>query len=237
MVADLENDINNVRKSRIRKTVAFFNDTQRFMHEAIYHIHKLQRRADKLKLKLCVRMNGSGDIPFERIKITAHDNLNIFELFPHVQFVDYTKHLDRVLSPNKPVNLHLTLSRSEINWKDCETALASGHNVAVVFSERLPEYQHGKTYRGYEVIDGDKHDLRHLDKRAGYNLSHDKWLPGKIVGLLPKGLKAKRDTSGFVVRDHLHQIIDYADYNSDWADEKREHQLDALQALSAGLAA
>ena len=228
MVADLENDINNVRKSRIRKTVAFFNDTQRFMHEAIYHINKLQRRADKLKLKLCVRMNGSGDIPFERIKIAAHANRNVFELFPHVQFVDYTKHLDRVLSPNKPANLHLTLSRSEINWKDCETALESGHNVAVVFAETLPDYEHGETYRGYEIIDGDKHDLRHLDKRAE---------TGVIVGLLPKGLKAKRDDSGFVVRDHLHQIINYAAYNSDWEDEKREHQLDALQALSNGLAA
>jgi hypothetical protein len=202
MVKDLEHDINNVRKSRIRKTAAFFDDTQRFMQEAVYHINKLSRRADKLKLELCVRMDGASDIPFERIKITAHDNLNIFELFPHVQFVDYTKILDRVLSPNKPANLHLTLSRSEINWQDCETALTNGHNVAVVFAESLPEYSdsnlynmgYGQAYRGYEVIDGDQHDLRHLDKRAE---------TGVIVGLLPKGRKAKSDQSGFVVRDHL----------------------------------
>ena len=228
MVADLENDINNVRKSRIRKTVYFFSDTQGFMQEAVYHIGKLVRRADKLGLKLCVRMNGASDIPFERIKLVAYQNKTIFELFPHVQFVDYTKKLARVLSPNKPTNYYLTLSRSEINWRDCETALNNGHNVAVVFAETLPDYEHGETYRGYEVINGDKHDLRHLDPQGDV---------GYIVGLLPKGRKAKRDESGFVVRDHLEPPIDHAEYDSTYANEFRANQFDALQALSAGLAA
>ena len=237
MVADLENDINNVRKSRIRKTVYFFSDTQGFMQEAVYHINKLVRRADKLGLKLCVRLNGASDIPFERIKLSAYAGKTIFELFPHVQFVDYTKILSRVLSPNKPVNYHLTLSRSETNWKDCETALDNGHNVAVVFAETLPDFEHGETYRGYEVIDGDQHDLRHLDTRREYSLSHDHWVPGVIVGLLPKGHKAKRDESGFVVRDHLEPPIDHAEYDSTYANELRAKQLDALQALSEGIAA
>jgi len=250
MVADLENDINNVRKSRIRKTQYFFADTQGFMQEAVYHLNKLVRRADKLGLKLCVRLNGASDIPFERIKLVAYQNKTIFELFPHVQFVDYTKHLDRILSANKPGNLHLTLSRSEINWQDCETALANGHNVAVVFAETLPEYGDATLYnmgyrqnyflaapyRGYEVIDGDKHDLRHLDPQGDV---------GYIVGLLPKGRKAKRDESGFVVRDHLEppfaeisqRQLDQAEYDSTYANEFRAKQLDALQALSAGLVA
>tara|TARA_R100000808_G_C2142757_1_gene150499 strand:- start:304 stop:1068 length:765 start_codon:yes stop_codon:yes gene_type:complete len=185
-VADLERDINNVRRSRIRKTESFFNDPQRFMHEAIYHIIKLERRARKLGLKLCVRLNGSQDIPFERIKIAAHDNRNIFELFPHVQFVDYTKILSRVLSTDKPKNLHLTFSRSEINESECKRALNAGVNVAVVFADGLP-----LTYMRRPVIDGDQHDLRHLDKQGKR---------GFIVGLSPKGRKAKRDESGFVVR-------------------------------------
>jgi len=234
MVADLENDINNVRKSRIRKTNYFFNDTQGFLNEAVYHINKLVKRANKLGLKLCVRMNGSSDIPFERIKIQAFDNKTVFELFPNVQFVDYTKILDRVLSPSKPHNLHLTLSRSETNWRDCLTALENGHNVAVVFAEELPDYEHGETYRGYEVIDGDQHDLRHLDK---WHQKSDAWFPGVIVGLLPKGRKAQRDESGFVVRDHLEAPINLADYDSTYENELRAHQLDALQALSAVYAA
>jgi hypothetical protein len=60
----------------------------------------------------------------------------------------------------------------------------AGHNVAMVFHGALPE-----SFAGFPVIDGDKHDLRHLDAKGGY-----------IVGLTPKGRKAKADTSGFVVR-------------------------------------
>jgi hypothetical protein len=47
-----------------------------------------------------------------------------------------------------------------------------------------------ETWNGYRVINGDEHDLRHLDPK------------GVVVGLSPKGHKAKRSTSGFVVRDH-----------------------------------
>jgi len=232
-VADLENDINNVRKSRIKKTNYFFNDTQGFLNEAVYHINKLVKRANKLGLKLCVRMNGSSDIPFERIKIQACDNKTVFELFPNVQFVDYTKILDRVLSPSKPHNLHLTLSRSETNWRDCLTALENGHNVAVVFAEELPdEYAICKHYN-YEVIDGDQHDLRHLDQ-SKWNRPNE--YLGFIVGLLPKGRKAKLDKSGFVVRDHLEPYMQ-DDYALEYREECREYELDALQALSAGYAA
>jgi len=45
-------------------------------------------------------------------------------------------------------------------------------------------------YLGAPVISGDEHDLRHLDPRGGY-----------VIGLSPKGSKAKRDQSGFVVRN------------------------------------
>ena len=38
-------------------------------------------------------------------------------------------------------------------------ALQNGANVSVVFEKHLP-----KTWNGYEVINGDKHDLRFLDK-------------------------------------------------------------------------
>ena len=64
--------------------------------------------------------------------------------------------------------------------------LARGINVAVVFRKALPE-----TWQGFQVINGDLHDLRHLDPRGEI---------GTVIGLAPKGRKAKRDTSGFVVR-------------------------------------
>jgi hypothetical protein len=47
-----------------------------------------------------------------------------------------------------------------------------------------------KTYLGAEVIDGDKADDLMLE------------LSGKILGLKAKGSNAKKDTSGFVVKNY-----------------------------------
>ena len=51
----------------------------------------------------------------------------------------------------------------------------------MVFRDQLP-----KTWKGFEVINGDENDLRFLDKQGGY-----------VVGLIEKGL-AKQDETGFV---------------------------------------
>ncbi len=110
--------------------------------------------------------------------------MNIFDHYPDVQFVDYTKNHTR-FARKLPANYHLTLSRSEVNEAECLEALARGVNVAIVFAGDKPAQ-----WNGFDVIDGDKHDLRHLDPRGA----------GVVVGLSPKGRKAKRDTSGFVVR-------------------------------------
>jgi hypothetical protein len=49
-----------------------------------------------------------------------------------------------------------------------------------VFRNQLP-----KTWKGYEVVNGDSNDLRFLDKQ------------GVVVGLIEKGM-AKKDETGFV---------------------------------------
>ena len=79
-----------------------------------------------------------------------------------------------------PSNYHLTFSRSEHNWSFVSMVLKMGGNVAVVFRNQLP-----KTWKGYEVVNGDENDLRFLDKQ------------GVVVGLIEKGL-AKKDETGFV---------------------------------------
>jgi hypothetical protein len=174
---------NSVRQSRIDKAHRFMRDRKAYMRDVVRSIELLERKAAREGLALCVRMNGSTDIAFEGIQCERNGVTyrNLMEAFPHIQFVDYTKNhmrLRRVL----PSNYSLTLSRHEKNEELALAAVSSGHNVAVVF-DKLPA-----TYRGFNVIDGDKHDLRHLDPR------------GVIVGLSPKGRKAKKDTSGFVVR-------------------------------------
>lgn len=180
-----DGELNSVRSSRIAKTRLFFDDRAAFMRELIAGVKRAQAQAARLELALCVRLNGSSDIPFEAIAADS-TRRSVFELFPHVQFVDYTKSVKRALrfaAGKMPPNYHLTFSRSETNESDCLRVLAAGGAVTVVSTLARPE-----AWNGYRTVDGDAHDLRHLDG------------PSVVVWLAPKGNKAKRDSSGFVVR-------------------------------------
>jgi len=174
---------NSVRASRKAKARRFMRDRAAYMRDIVRAIELAERKATRDKLTLCVRMNGSTDIAWEGVACERNGlrYRNLFEAFPALQFVDYTKIAAR-LKRALPVNYHLTLSRAETNEVECIDALGQGHNVAVVFRSARPA-----TWHGFTVIDGDKHDLRHLDPK------------GVVVGLSPKGRKAKRDRSGFVV--------------------------------------
>jgi hypothetical protein len=183
MVSDLENGTNVVRESRIAKSQYFMNERHAFMGEMADHIRAMIRKADREDKRLAVRPNGSSDIAFEYIK--GYNGQTLPEQFPEIQFIDYTKNLKRILNPNRPSNYHLTFSLSETNMHEAIHVLANRKNVAVVFGDGLPD-----TFMGYRVIDGTEHDLRHLDPQP------------VIVGLDPKGKKAKADTSGFVVRGY-----------------------------------
>jgi hypothetical protein len=170
-----------VLKSRIAKARLLMQNRQAFLKEMTAGIRRARATAKHQKLKLCVRLNGATDIAWERVAphIFAENN--------DLQFVDYTKSFMRALDHARgvsfPANYHLTFSRSETNEAQCQLVLAAGGNVAVVFADLFPD-----RYLGYPVIDGDAHDLRHLDPR------------GCVIGLSPKGTRAKRDASGFVVR-------------------------------------
>lgn len=209
MVKDIaSNDFqgNSVRRSREQKARRFMRARAQYMADVVRAIVLAKAQAANKGKKLCVRMNGSTDVMWEAIKcerrIPAWSNgkrcevvrqfRNVFEAFPDVQFVDYTKiakRFDREL----PANYHLTFSRSETNERAARELLLAGHNVAVVFAGPKPVF-----WNGFPVIDGDEHDLRHLDPRA-----KDYRSPGYVVGLSPKGRVAKRDTSGFVVRSRV----------------------------------
>lgn len=175
---------NNVRDSRIAKTRRFMHERPAYMVDVVRSIEGLQVKAAARKVKLCIRMNGSSDVPWESIKTASGRSL--LEQFPGVQFVDYTKSVKRALRHARgelPANYHLTFSRSETNHLECLWVLEAGGNVAVVSSLARPAMWHG-----FPTVDGDLSDLRHLDPR------------GHVVWLSPKGAKAKADKSGFVVR-------------------------------------
>lgn len=179
----------NVQIARVAKTKRYFEDRRGFMDDLVKDIRALIRKAERLGMKPAVRLNGTSDIPWERIPAAGaltRNPQNIMELFPEVQFYDYTKITKRALAAARngrfwPDNYHLTFSKTEDNLEDCLHVLAEGGNVSAVFRDDLPE-----TFQQFTVIDGDKNDLRFLDPK------------GCIVGLKAKG-KARQDTSGFVI--------------------------------------
>lgn len=172
------------QKARIKKTRSFYENRSSFMNKLESEMNKAIKNSHKLGLKAVFRLNLTSDIDWREIKF--EDGKNVFEKYPNVNFYDYTKVYSR-LNHGIP-NYHLTFSRAETkkNQLEAESALKEGYNVAMVFStkkgDKLPE-----TYNGYQVIDGDIHDLRFLDKK------------GIIVGLRAKG-KAKTDKTGFVIK-------------------------------------
>jgi len=175
--------MNSVQDSRIAKTKLFFEKQFDFLLKLQKEIASTIKSAEKKEMKAVFRPNLTSDIAWESVFFDEEKPQTIFDKFPETQFYDYTKSFMRMaqfLNGELPSNYHLTFSRSETNQKLVEMVLEMGGNVAVVFRDRLP-----KTWKGYEVVNGDENDLRFLDKK------------GVIVGLIEKGM-AKKDESGFV---------------------------------------
>ena len=157
---------------RVNRTLFYFKERAKFLSMMTREIRNHEINCKKKNLKPVVRLNTTSDIMWE--------NHKIFELFPNVQFYDYTKHFKRMIK-------YLTFSRNEANDFQTTQVLKAGGNVAVVFRNKLPA-----TYKGFKVIDGDLHDLRFLDDK------------NVVVGLKEKLTlnskgKLDRDNSGFVV--------------------------------------
>lgn len=174
-----------VQEGRRNKSEWFIANRSEFMLQLVTEITKAIKRHDG-KDKVTFRLNGTSDIRWEKIKVL--DGKTIFELFPDVQFYDYTKNPKR-FDGSMPSNYHLTFSRSETNHKKAMELLAKGYNVAMVFNKLPIEFE------GYKVIVGDETDLRFLDES------------GVIVGLTYKvntgnggaERNAESRTSGFVI--------------------------------------
>lgn len=173
---------NAIQAARIRRTKFFFEDRAAFMAALYKEIQAGIRYARKLGLVPVFRLNGTSDIPWEKIRFSfdGTEFRNIMAAFPDVQFYDYTKIPGRVTPPN----YSLTFSRSARNELNVIKSMARGDNVAVVFDHARPL---PAEFMGRPVINGDDHDLRFLD------------VSGAIVGLKAKG-PARADLSGFVVR-------------------------------------
>lgn len=162
----------SIVEARIARARWIFEDKVGYLAQLDKEIRALERKASRMGLEPVVRLNGSSDLPWERVAP------EILERFGHLRFYDYTKVPSRT---GLPSNYDLTFSLSESNEAAAKEALLeNGIRLAVVFRNELPS-----TFWGVPVINGDATDLRFLDPQA------------VVVGLLAKGA-AKKDESGFV---------------------------------------
>lgn len=173
---------NRIVESRIKKTQMFFTNREYFMSWVVKEIEQAKAKAKKKGMKFSVRLNGTSDL---QPTLFRHNGKALFDIFPDVQFYDYTKVPNRFHLVDQYLNYDLTFSYSGNNWDECEHILNNEYGrVAVVFEKNLPE-----TYKGYKVINGDEYDMRYVDDK------------NVIVGLKFKRVKNKveKTNNAFIV--------------------------------------
>lgn len=180
-----------VNAARVMRTRFLHDNRQAFIAMLRGEIAALIRKAKRRGLKPVVRLNGTSDLPWEKLAP------ELFAEFPRLRFYDYCKGIRRALAfaaGKLPRNYHLTFSYSETNAAAAGLAIAAGVNVAAVadgvkvgqlFS--LPGLAEPRP-----TFSADRHDLRFLDRKATDG-------KGRIGILKAKG-KARADVSGFVIR-------------------------------------
>lgn len=165
---------------RDTRTAFYLEQPKRFISRLSEELHCLIEDAHRLSCQPAVRLNGTSDIPWERIRP------ELFAEFRSLQFYDYTKSASRMTAflgeSSWPSNYHLTFSAALENHGQARELLAAGGTVAVVFWHQLPQ-----RLWDFPVVDGDAHDARFLDPHSA------------VIGLRAKGA-ARVDLHGFTVR-------------------------------------
>jgi hypothetical protein len=189
------------RLSQYLKTEALVMNPYHFAIKLQHEIDSLLRydsvknRPDKVKIDKKTgeelsrtKFSPDGYESAIRLNVTSDLDASMWEGLiannKDVQFYDYTKHPARNLQGKTSGNYDLTYSFSAVTPKPITIkGLQNPNNsrVAVVFQKQadIPA-----SFRGWDVIDGDNTDVRHIEPKQ------------VVVALYAKG-KAKRDTSGF----------------------------------------
>lgn len=148
-----------IDKSRIVKTRLFFANREVFMKLLIHEINKERLSAQRRGFYFAVRLNCTSDISPIAFK---YNGKNILEMYPNVQFYDYTKVPTRIAVAKKYANYDVTWSidGSTKNLLFGLNYIKNGGRIAVVYgTKEMP-----KTYYGFETCDGDLTDYRPSDK-------------------------------------------------------------------------
>ena len=194
---DVTTQGNSVRASRIQKAQRFMTDRAGYLLDFVRAIDNARIRARRQRRKLCVRPNGATDVAYEGIRFTIVRNAQGKAMSVTLGGPRCPQHF-RALPGDSIRRLYQNCAPIPPRIA-CQlfphTVSIRGQRIRLCHSspqwpQRCRFVRTKPTVAGFQVIDGDKHDLRHLDPK------------GCVVGLSPKGLKAKRDTSGFVLRDY-----------------------------------
>jgi hypothetical protein len=181
----------SVRQTMVRRTRMLFERPAEFYAALDRDLGRVDRRAAREGKVAYVRLNVASDL----------DWMRVIEKWGRIRFYDYTKiksRADLAAAGKLPANYWLTPSWSErMHVNSARAYLRKGLNVSVVFdTEYVPNWgkvgKLPKRWKGYRVIDGDVHDLRHRDYDG----------EGNVIGLRFKGgrkLMAHAMAKGFVV--------------------------------------
>ena len=145
-----------INRSRITKTKLFFEQRDFFMDWMIAEVEAAKRKAERMTYKLSIRLHNTSDISPEEF---TRNGQNILQMYPEIQFYEYTKVASRVDLMKKYKNYDVTFSYTGYNLTECQNMLLNKIRVAVVF-KRVPD-----EWQGYPVIDGDAYDMRYKDDR------------------------------------------------------------------------
>jgi hypothetical protein len=151
---------NRIQNARCGKVRLLIEQPEFFMRWLVTEIENKSKLAAKKGFGFSVRLNCTSDVDWAKIKLY---NKNVFEIFPDIQFYDYTKSVSKF--NNKPDNYHLTFSYTGRNWNACKAVLAQGYNVAMVFNVKK-ESDIPAMYDNYKVINGDLSDYRVKDGKG-----------------------------------------------------------------------
>jgi hypothetical protein len=148
----------NIDSARILKTRLFFANKEVFMKLLIHEIKREYKYAMKNGYFFSIRLNCTSDI---NPTAFTYQGKNILELFPDIQFYDYTKVQGHIGIAKRYKNYDLTWSidGSERNLQIGLSYIKNGGRVAVVYGKK---YMPASWY-GYNTCNGDLTDYRPSD--------------------------------------------------------------------------